>query len=270
MNPPFNAPEQIHPEEMHAFATYVADLYQQQSVKKWNDRDEWSDIVRSALVAITHDAVLTHKSVGLLVAEGWSSSAAPLVRTLLDLTISMLAILNSENPRLAAFRYLHAGYRNFERDQKYSKRNRDGMRMFLRARIEALDAADRPAAFKYLRAKERPYWFADEWPRPSDIIEAFGSEHLQWAYRQYSAAAHGGFFGLRMFRDRPFDSDIRPRLPVGRNAATVSLQSSRLLIELIEARDYWENVGFRQSICPNIRELFSRVVIPADIPDNDE
>ncbi|HET7231231.1 MAG TPA: DUF5677 domain-containing protein [Longimicrobium sp.] len=265
----FNAPEQISVEEMHEFAMFVADLYQQKSANNGQDRDGANDIVRAALIAMLHDAVLAHRAVGVLVQSGWSSSAAPLVRTILDVTISALAVIKSQNPRLAAFRYFHAGYRKFERDKKHPKEERSGTRALLRARISLLDPADRPEAMKYLRAKERGYWFGDEWPTPAKIVEEFGSEYMQLKYREYSAAAHGGFLASRTMRDRSFDSDINPRLPIGRFAAVVSLESSRSLLELVCLRDQWEKSGFTTEICPQLRELYSRVVLPNVVPSKE-
>lgn len=60
-----------------------------------------NDIVRDALFVLSHDAICVHQAIGQLVFTGWSSPAAPLVRTLLDLTVSMLAILNGTTPPLS-------------------------------------------------------------------------------------------------------------------------------------------------------------------------
>jgi hypothetical protein len=264
------APDRISVEMMHEFAVWVADWYQQKSHERYKINGQLEDIVHAALTSIIHDAITAHRAVGLLVWSGWSSAAAPTVRMILDLTVSMLAVINSENPRLAAFRYFHAGYRNFERDLHYTKGTRRHTRELLRQRVAQLDPVDRPAALKYLRSKERAYWFADEWSSPSKIVDEFGSEHMRWEYQQYSAAAHGGFFALRTVRDRPFDADINARLPIGRSAAVVSLESARALIELVCLRDQWENSGFSIGICPELRELFSRVVLPNDVPHRTE
>lgn len=248
-------------DDMHEFGIFVADEYQRQFHEKHPERS--SEIVSSALLALAHDAVIAHNGVGILVRNGWSSAAAPVVRTMLDLTVSMLAIVNSGKPRLAAFRYLHAGYRTVNRDTAFSKRLRSGVRTLLRDRLNQLDTTDRIAAIEFLRDKERAYWFGSEWKTPNDIVMAFGSKDTQWAYRQFSAAAHGGFLGTRVFRDHPFAMDINSRLPSGRNSAVVSLRSSRILIELVCLRDEWEQVGLRH-ICPKIRELFRQVDIPDD------
>src|SRR6185295_20107271 len=106
-------------EKLHQLATSVADDCQRRSHQKFTG--EGKDIVRGGLFSILHDAVLVHRAIGLLVVGGWSSPAAALARTMLDLTVSMVAILQSKNPPLAAFRYFHAGHRQIARDQTFSR-----------------------------------------------------------------------------------------------------------------------------------------------------
>jgi hypothetical protein len=47
-------PDEIHPGDIHEFATFIADEYQKKSAEV-NKNKEWDDIVRSALVSITHE-----------------------------------------------------------------------------------------------------------------------------------------------------------------------------------------------------------------------
>lgn len=244
---------------MHDFAVFFADLYQQffhatQPVRR-------DDIDSAALLSLVHDAVVAHQGVGLLVFQGWSSAAAPVVRSMIDLTASALAIVHSANPRLAAFKYLHAGYRTFERDTGYSKEGRAGTRALLRARIEQLSPDDRAAAVAYVRGKNRPYWYSDEWGKPSDVLEAFGSDHMRWEYGQLSSAAHGGFLSVRTWRDRPFEMNIHARLPIGRNAAVLALRSSRAVIELVRLRAEYYGAGFRPA-CDMALSYFEKMEIP--------
>lgn len=253
-------PEKIGgPEEMHEFALFFADLYQRHFHKVRPERG--SDVDSAALTAITHDAVIAHQGAGLLVFNGWSSAAAPVVRSMVDLTVSALAIVNSASPQLAAFKYLHAGYRTFERDIGYSREGRAGARQLLRSRVERLRPEDRPTAVAYLRGRNRPYWFADEWRTPSEVLDAFGSEDMKWRYGQLSSAAHGGFLGVRTWRDRPFEMNINARLPIGRSAAVLALQSSRMLIELVCLRAEYDGTGFRP-VCDTARGYFEKIAMP--------
>ncbi|MDX6446867.1 MAG: hypothetical protein QOH71_3941 [Blastocatellia bacterium] len=114
-------PDEIHPKDIYEFTTFIADEYQKKSAEINKDK-EWDDIVRSALVSITHETVILHRALGDLCLRGWSSAGAPIFRTILDLTISMLAIGHSSCSPIAAFRYFHAGYRSETRNNDKFKR----------------------------------------------------------------------------------------------------------------------------------------------------
>ena len=47
-------PAEIHPEDIHEFTIFIADEYQKKSAEVNKDK-QWDDIVRSALVSITHE-----------------------------------------------------------------------------------------------------------------------------------------------------------------------------------------------------------------------
>ena len=77
-----------------------------------------NNIVRDAFYAISQDAVITHRAVGALTRTGWTGASAVLLRTLMDLQISAVAILRSKDKKLAAFRYFYSSFRRLGRDQK--------------------------------------------------------------------------------------------------------------------------------------------------------
>lgn len=249
----------ISAEDFHLLVLDFANEFQKTHYEAFKNHPQ--DIVRGALFSIFHDAVILHRSVGELVFGGWSSSAAILVRTLIDLTVSMVAILNSQNSPLAAFRYFNSSYRQISRDEYFNSEFRRNVRGLIREQIEQLPKADRPAALQFLKERDRAYWFWEEWKSPSEVIKKFGSTKLQDAYRGFSAATHGGFFGLRVYRDRFDVADINPRFPIGKQAVLVSASSSRYLIELISLRSRHENLDGVESICVELREKMETIEI---------
>lgn len=253
-------PTEIYPKDIHEFCVFIADEYQKKSAKV-NQSKEWDDIVRSALVSITHETVILHRGLGDLCFEGWSGAAAPIFRTMLDLMVSLLAIGHSSCPQIAAFRYFHAGYRRETRRTEKSREWRADARRFLMARISMLQEEFQSAAKDVLNEKDGAYWFQPEFKNPTEIVERFGNDQFQWLYRTFSAAAHGGFFGLRYFRDAPFELSINPRLPMGSAAAKLILHSSRLLVDVIMARDGYERLGFKENES-SILSYFDKVVLP--------
>jgi hypothetical protein len=247
---------------MHQFATFIADEYQKISAEVNKDK-EWDDIVLSALVSITHETVILHRALGDLCLSGWSSAGTPIFRTMLDLTVSILAIGHSSCSPIAAFRYFHAGYRRETRNNEKSKEWRAGAVKFVMARISMLPPELQSAAKEVLNERDGAYWFQPEFKRPREIVEKFGNDQFQWLYRNFSSAAHGGLFGLKYFRDDPFGLNINPRLPMGRPAAKLMLHSSRLLVDIIMIRDSYQRLGYKKNESL-ILSYFDKVILPAD------
>ena len=217
--------------------------------------------MRSALVSITHETVILHRALGDLCLRGWSSAGTPIFRTMLDLTVSMLAIGHSSCSPIAAFRYSHACYRSETRRDDKPKEWRAGAREFLMARISMLPQELQSAAKEVLNERDGAYWFQPEFKRPTEIVEKFGNDQFQWLYKTFSSAAHGGFFGLRYFRDDPFGLNIHPRLPMGRAAAKLMLHSSRLLVDIVMLRDSYERLGYKEKESL-ILSYFDKVTLP--------
>lgn len=239
----------------HNEAVALAVKAAHESAKKYEGAP--NDLVRDACHVISHDAVCVHRAIGALADAGWSGPAAALLRTLLDLNISALAIVKSARPKMAAFRYFYSGFRRYARDVAFPKPARDQMRSQARNRISSLPKSLRPEALDVLREKDRPYWFAPEWHKPTDIIKQFGGDELNWLYAQSSAAAHGTFFGMRLFRDEPDRIDINPRT-YGPKAMSLDHASCRFLVEIVHIRDTVEQLGLARDI-EDFRSRFAAI-----------
>ena len=159
-----------------------------------------NDLLRDAFFVLTHDSICIHRAIGTLVDSGWPAPGAALFRTLMDMNVSALALANSAEPRLAAFRYFYSGLRRHSRDQRLPGDSRRQMFAQIRDRLRQLPEALRKQAVRVVKERDRPYWFAPEWPSPRALIQRFGSEDLAWVHMQVSAAAHGSFFGMRLYK----------------------------------------------------------------------
>ncbi|MBI1814685.1 MAG: hypothetical protein HYR72_06895 [Deltaproteobacteria bacterium] len=135
---------------------------------------------------------------------------------------------------------------------------RASLRKEIHDRISSLPAADRDDALQAVGDKDRSYWFNPEWASPSAVAAVLGSEELElaWTYVQLSAAAHGAFFGMRLFRDRPDEFSVNPRIPPGKTAYSVALLSARFIVEISARRDEYEGLGMA-SDCDTIRRLLN-------------
>ena len=217
-----------------------------------------NDIVRDALFALSQDAVITHRAVGRLTGAGWTGSSAVLLRTLMDLQISAAAILNSQNPKRAAFRYFYASYRRLGRDQQsLSREFRASAREVIRERIRQLPESQRKAALTFLKEKDRPYWFGEEWSSPSKVLEQFVPDLVD-PYLRLSAAVHGSFLGSRLFREDPDGRSVNPE-PPGLKAMEARLTSSRFLVDLTRMRSRAEGLSLEQE-ADVLRNLLSKAV----------
>jgi hypothetical protein len=206
-----------------------------------------NDLVRDAFFVLSHDSVRVHRAVGHLVDSGWSAPGAALLRTLVDISISAIAVSRSAQPKLAAFKYLYSGLRRHSRDQKFTSAQRRGMFAEIRRRLDQLPDPLRAEALVVAQQKDRPYWFAPEWSSPSMIIDQHGDPDMKWVYMQLSAAAHGSYLGMRLFRDNPDEISINAD-PIGPRALTVDLTSARWLIEIARIRADVEGLDFEDRI----------------------
>ncbi len=231
----------LTPSEWHEIALNLSVKCQEQSAEK--PKTQPGDIIRSALGIIHHDALIQHRAIKVVVLEGWSSAGIGMVRTSLDLLVSAYAILNSSDLYLSAFRYFFSSHRALSRDQSNDSEFRSWHRKDLADRIAQLPEKDREPAKNFLKEPDRSYWFAPEWPNPSAVLEKHGLPGYDSVYRQISAGAHGGFLGLRVFRDESDEININPRLPVGYKGFAVMIASTRIIFELCRLRIDHENLG---------------------------
>nr|MBA3694363.1 hypothetical protein [Acidobacteriota bacterium] len=155
---------------------------------------------------------------------------------MLDLTISLVAIVKSKNPTLAAFRYFNSNQRQTMRSPFFTSRLKREIKELIRNQINQLPMQDRKEAKKILQEKDRAYWFWEEWKSPTKVLEEFAFPHVLEEYQTLSSASHGGFYGLKIFRDKYDEYGITPRLPIGKQAVLVSVFSSQKLIELVSIR----------------------------------
>ncbi len=250
--------ESLTEEKLHDLITELACNSQKIAIKKFSNEN--FPIVNYAIFNIFHDSLIIHQSIRGLVYNGWSSSGAILVRTLMDLTISLIAIVNSKNPTLAAFRYFNSSHRQAMRDKTFSSETKKEIMKLIRQQIGQLKPEDKASAYKFLRERDRPYWFWEEWNSPRKVIEAFASPHVLEEYQTLSSASHGGFYGLKIFRDRCDEYNITPRLPIGKQAVLVSVFSSQKLIELVSIRSGYEDLGL-EPIYIELRESLEKIEI---------
>ena len=114
----------------------------------------------------------------------------------------------------------------------------------IEAGIARLPSADQERARRFIFNERLPsYWYApDYYRRPHNAAEALLTPELSSYYAKLSSAAHGGFFGLGLFRDQP--DTIHPNQRSDPQSQALALLTSiRIVLEQARARDLFELGG---------------------------
>lgn len=211
-------------------------------VRQFNGQHPYP-LAGGALHRLGADSVAFHEAILALCATGWVACSAPLLRTLLDLLLSTAIIAErADQAEMRGFRCTHYFLKAMlsEGDAESRQSNRQQ----IEAGIARLPGADQERARRFI-FKDRlpPYWYApDYYHRPHDAADALLTPELAAYYAKLSSAAHGGFFGLSLFRDQP--DTIHPNQRSDpRSQALALLTSIRIVLDQARARDQFELGG---------------------------
>lgn len=189
-------------------------------------------------------AVTLHRAILSLCESGWTHITPILLRTIMECSGNCLAIVNNEDPEYMAFKYLYHPYIQLWQDEEYPLGKREKAKIDIEKGLEGLeDEARRKRAKEYCDSRKIGiYWFQPEERGPSDIIKKYGSYELKFVYGVYSMTAHAGHFGIFGYKDNSDDIGIdASKNPEKTKSALIS--SSRLLLELLYIRNYYEKLG---------------------------
>jgi hypothetical protein len=196
-----------------------------------------------ALNALAFNAALTHRGVRTLCEEGWTPLTPILNRTLLDIFVNSVAVVN--RPELAdymGFKYISDFYRKWLTDPEITEPERASANAALEMFVNKLSEADQVRARALIQQGRPPtYWFQPEYNTTRELLD-LSPHNIHAIYRLFSSVTHGGFSAKLVFNDDPAAEDIDPRQHP-RNAARAIVASSRLLLELCYVRDHWDNLG---------------------------
>lgn len=215
-----------------------------------------NDIVHDAIFVMNHDAICVHRAIGQLVTSGWPAPAAALVRTLLDLAVSAVALDRSRDRTVAAFRYMYSGLRNLSRDASFSRETRQDAFRQVRDRLKLIPEVKHPELIRVIKEKSRAYWFSPEWPNPSEVLGQEVHQDLARMYRLFSSVAHGGYLGMRIFKEDPDHIGVNPETPPGPRAANLDLTSCRVLLPILGLRVVIQSLP---SLLDEVRGLTERI-----------
>lgn len=190
-------------------------------------------VTRAALSSLYHEVICLHRAVKDLSFQGWAFATPILLRTMLDILCSMIVIAENEHPDVAAFHYFYSWTKDdiatsLPRAVEQAKRDID-------QHLGKMLPEDRSLAVQWLDTPTKgSYWFSAFFNSPTQVIRGSAPRVLE-LYRWLSSTSHGGFLGVRLFRDEPDRFDVNPRKDPASTGRAI-LYSSRILAEASRMR----------------------------------
>ncbi len=185
----------------------TADAYAETIIEKSRNASGTSHpfpLSAGALYNLSQDSLILHRSVAALCTAGWAAATPHLLRAQLEILGNSAVIWNDEEPEYMAFKYqfsfLVTAYRKNTSDAGTRQNARAQLEEGIERLPEELQARARDFAFK---DKLQGYWYRPEISGPTDAIEKYGRPEIKDTYRSLSSSVHGGFLGMRLFRDDP-------------------------------------------------------------------
>jgi Family of unknown function (DUF5677) len=190
---------------------------------------------RGVFERLHYEAISMHKGIIEICSFGRSNLAGILLRTPYDLLITLYVIAEKDN-EYRAFKYLFWELLKNEISEEtagYSKA------------IAHLSDKDKSRAIEYIDKRDyRNYWFNPDFNAPTDVIKkrATATNDLFSLYRMLSNISHGGYMGIKVFKDNDDKPNINP-ISSPKSANLVVLTSGRLLLEICHLRIQYEALG---------------------------
>ncbi len=242
------------------------------SFQKYNppSKDKNKNILtRSALYRIATRAIELYRSVLSLCENGWSSTAAVILRSLME-CLMFYIVITRENSEYWAFRYYANDYLN---DLIHSSETKDDLRGFQQQQLEdlkiRLSSKDRKEIEIYInnflkRTKPKAFWFKPEYPSAEAILNyCSNKEDMNASYRYLSMSTHNTHIGSSLFKDKPDQMDINPK--EDKKGIILSLlMAANLLLELTDIRVQFEHLGL-ENMAQSLREKKLRLKSLSDL-----
>ena len=218
---------------------------QQKSSNKMEKRHHIEDHVYMAFYRLIVYGITLHRAILSLCQEGWTHITPILIRTLMDCSVNCLAIVKNELPEYMAFKYLYSSYIKVRNDNNAFKSIKEKATIDLDTGIDHIkNPSVKNKAIEFInKGKIGAYWFNPEEKSPGAVVEHYGSHELKFQYHSFSMSVHGTHLGLFLFKDNPDEIDTNP-CENPRSTKNAIIISSRHLLELINIRNEYEQLGF--------------------------
>jgi len=199
-----------------------------------------------ALLRMSVDMLALHRSIYSLCSNGWSQVCPIILRTMLELHLSVLIITrNTEDCEYFGFKYLYRIHKEILISSKSSEEGKKESRRKIDEGLVKLSPPTQGRAKEFIfLQKMGGYWYCPEYSNPKNILESINNPSAKDLYDTLSSATHGGVLGLSIFKGQPDDIHPDPRADTFSQNAALSY-SSRILLESSYARGIFEGCNLQ-------------------------
>lgn len=198
-----------------------------------------------ALERLHRTAIVTHRSVKSLCVAGWTPTTPTLLRTMLDLLVSMVAIAeDGPNSEFMGFRFLAHGLLEGIVDPDFTSEQKANNQLqvdVLKGSLSPSDVLRTDEMIASYEQKVPPYWYWPETSSPGNAIRE-KMPRLMYMWKTFCGSTHGSDIGAVVLADNPDYAGINPEEnPLKTRVSTV--MSSRFLLDISHARSQFEGVA---------------------------
>ena len=204
-----------------------------------------SPLAYKALQRLHRTGIATHRSIRTLCEWGWTPISPVLIRTMLDLLVSVFALgKEPDDAELMGFRYMSHGLIETMVDEDAEPHHRAGNALqiaILKSFLSPKDDVRARTTIAAYEAKVPPYWYHPEVSGPgATIFQKMPQLFDLW--KALCGSTHGSDIGAVIFADNPDNLGISPEEhPFKTRIAIVA--TSRILLEISHARAQCEGVS---------------------------
>ncbi len=201
-----------------------------------------SPVTNTALWIITADITSLHKALFDLCVDGWSMVTGIVLRSMLEMFISLLVITKNINDSdIYSFKYMHNFHKKLLKNPNSSKIMRDSAQKKIDEYLGKLNRDTRKKAECFLKDKFKYYWYLPEYKGPKDILTKMGYDNLIPNYELFSGAAHGGLLGLALLKGQA--DQVHPNPRADKHSQDVALSfSNRITLDSLAIRGKFEGL----------------------------
>lgn len=197
-----------------------------------------------ALQRLHRTAIVTHRSVKSLCVAGWTATTPVVMRTLVDILVSVFAIgRNPQDAEFMGFRFMAHGLIEgmCDPDAEPAQQQRDAVLVdVLKSNLAGPDIKRADELIFSYKQKIPPFWYWPEIPNPGTTIKQ-NMNRLWVLWHHFCGSSHGADIGSVLFADNPDSAGINPE-ENPRKTRMSTIISSRFLLDISHARAQSEGV----------------------------